>query len=466
MENEFDKSRRKFLQQLGVATALGLASPLSAMAKFKSMNAIMSSPPPPPFGNYKAIVCVFLHGGNDSYNMLIPNTLTEYNHYFDTRSNLALLQTDILPIGSGDYAVNPSMPDIKDMYNAGNLAFLSNVGTLVEPLGVADVYAGTKQLPLGLFSHLDQYQHWQSGRSDARISKGWGGYMADLLGSTNSNEQISMNVSLSGTNTFQNGLNTTPFSMNQNGPTLPINYFADWGHNEDRRVAVENILNFDFGDPFRNTYANVLHDSIEAAAEFKEALDLIPEFATAFSPAQLSQELKIIAKTIAARESLGFERQIFFVRYGGWDHHDQLITDQASKLTVVNNALVEFKNALTEIGVFDDVTTFVGSEFARKLLSNGNGSDHGWGGNVMLMGGKVNGGTIYGTYPTLEIDGPDYLSGGIMVPTTSIDSMFAELALWYGVSPSDLLTLFPNLGNFHTVGDLSEAAPPIGFMNM
>ncbi len=466
MEKEFEKSRRKFLQQLGVATALGLASPLSAMAKFKSINALLSSPPPPPFGNYKAIVCVFLHGGNDSYNMLIPNTLTEYNHYFDTRSNLALLQTDILPIGSGDYALNPSMSGIKDLYNAGNLAFLSNVGTLVEPLSVSDVFAGTKQLPLGLFSHLDQYQHWQSGRADARISKGWGGYMADLLGSTNVNENISMNVSLSGTNTFQNGLTTTPFSMNQDGPTLPINYFADWGHNEDRRAAVENILNFDFGDPFRNTYANVLHDSIQAASEFKEALDLVPEFATAFSPAQLSQELKIIAKTIAARETLGFERQIFFVRYGGWDHHDQLITDQATKLAVVNNALVEFKNALTEISVFDDVTTFVGSEFARKLLSNGNGSDHGWGGNVMLMGGKVNGGAIYGTYPTLQIDGPDYLDGGIMVPTTSIDSMFAELALWYGVSPSDLLTLFPNLGNFHTVGDLSVAAPPIGFMNM
>jgi uncharacterized protein (DUF1501 family) len=254
--------------------------------------------------------------------------------------------------------------------------------------------------------------------------------------------------------------------MNENGPTLPINYNAEWGHNPDRRAAVDSLLNFNFGDPFQNTYANVLHDSIEAGAEFKEALDVIPEFATIFSNESLSQELKIIAKTIAARESLGFERQIFFVRFDGWDHHDQLITEQAEKLTVVNNALVEFKNVLNELGMFNDVTTFVGSEFARTLQSNGNGSDHGWGGNTLVMGGNVNGGQIYGTYPSLVLDGPGYLPGGIMVPTSATDSMFAELALWYGVPPSDLLSIFPNLGNFHTVADLSTDAPPIGFMNM
>lgn len=465
MDHNFENTRRKFLRQLGVASAFGLASPLSALAKLKSINSILSSPPPPPFGNYKAIVCVFLHGGNDSFNMLIPNTLTEYTDYFNTRSNLALLQPDLLPIGSGDFGLNPSMPDVRDMYNAGDLAFLSNIGTLVQPTTVADYYSESN-LPLGLFSHIDQFQHWQSARANERVSKGWGGYMADLLGYTNTNDKISMNVSLSGNNIFQNGLTTLPFSMNESGPTLPINYNADWGHNPDRRTAVDSLLNFNFGDPFQNTYASVLHDSIEAGAEFKEALDVIPEFATVFSDESLSQELKIIAKTIAARESLGFERQIFFVRYDGWDHHDQLITEQAEKLTVVNNALVEFKNVLNELGVFDDVTTFVGSEFARTLQSNGNGSDHGWGGNTLVMGGNVNGGQIYGTYPSLVIDGPNYLPSGIMVPTIATDSMFAELALWYGVPPSDLLSIFPNLGNFHTVADLSTDAPPIGFMNM
>ncbi|MGB1104730.1 MAG: DUF1501 domain-containing protein [Crocinitomicaceae bacterium] len=466
MDKNYEENRRTFLRQLCVASALGFASPLSSLAKFKSMNALMSAPPPPPFGNYKAIVCVFLHGGNDSYNMLVPNTMDEYTHYYNTRSNLSLLQPDLLAIGSGDYGLNPALPDVRDMYNDGDLAFLANIGTMVEPLTAADYYSGSAQLPLGLFSHLDQYKHWQSARPHQRVTKGWGGYMADLLGSTNINDRISMNVSLSGTNIFQNGINTTPFSMNQDGPTLPLNYYAEYGHHPDRRMAMDSILNYTFGDPFQQTYADVLHDSIGAGAEFKEAIDEIPEFATTFSDERLSQELRIVAKTIAARDTLGFERQIFFVRFGGWDHHDNLLTEHESKLNVINNALVEFKNVLNELGVFDDVTTFIGSEFARKLLSNGNGSDHGWGGNTMVMGGNVNGGNIYGTYPTLEIDGPDYLNGGILVPTMSTDSMFAELALWYGVEPGDLTTLFPNLGNFHTVADLSTDAPPIGFMNM
>ncbi len=466
MSNEFENSRRKFLRNLSLAGALGFTSPLSAMVKLKTMNAMMSSPPPPPFGNYKAIVCVFLHGGNDSYNMLVPNTLTEYNHYFDTRSNLALPQADLLSIGSGDLGLNPSMPDVRDLFNDGDLAFLSNVGTLVEPTTVDQYYDGSANLPLGLFSHIDQYKHWQSGRPHARVTKGWGGYMADLLGYTNSNDRISMNVSLSGTNIFQNGDNTVPFAMSRNGPTLPINYNAEWGHNTDRREAVDSILNYTFGDPFQQTYANTLHDSISAGNEFKDAIDAVPEFSTVFSNERLSQELEVIAKTIAARDTLGFERQIFFVRYGGWDHHDQLITQQADKLGVVNDALKEFRDVLNELGVFSDVTTFVGSEFARKLLSNGNGSDHGWGGNAIMMGGSVNGGEVYGTYPSLEIGAPNFLNGGVLVPTTATDSMFAELALWYGVEPSDLTTIFPNLGNFHTVADLSTDAPPLGFMNM
>jgi uncharacterized protein (DUF1501 family) len=466
MKNSNENTRRKFLKQLSTAAALGMVSPLSAMVQLKALNSLMSIPPPEPFGDYKAMVFLFLHGGNDSYNMLIPNTLTEYNHYSDTRSNLAILQPDLLSIGSGDYGLNPSMPDIRNMYNDGDLAFMANVGTLIEPTTVASYKDKSANLPLGLFSHLDQYKHWQTARPHERVTKGWGGYMADLLGYTNTNDNISMNVSLSGTNLFQNGVNSVPFSMNSNGPTLPINHYSEYGHHPDRRAAVDTLLNYTFADPFKDTYANTLNGSILAGTEFKEAIDAVPEFDTSFSEHRLSQEFRMIAKSIAAKDTLGFERQIFFVRYGGWDHHDQLLTLHGESLTNVNNAMVEFKNALNEIGMFNNVTTFVGSEFARKLQSNGNGSDHGWGGNSMIMGGNVNGNNIYGTYPTLEVDGPDYIKGGIMVPTTATDSLFAELALWYGVDPADLNTIFPNLGNFHTVADLSTATPPIGFMNM
>ena len=343
---------------------------------------------------------------------------------------------------------------------------MANVGTLVEPTTVASYNDRSANLPLGLFSHLDQYKHWQTARPHERVGKGWGGYMADLLDYTNMNENISMNISMSGTNIFQNGANSIPFSMNQSGPTLPINYDEEYGHNPDRRAAVDSLLNYTFSDPFKHTYSNTLNSAIVAGSEFKEVIDRLPEFDTSFSAHRLSQEFKMVAKSISARGSLGFERQIFFLQIGGWDHHDQLILDHGTALSVVNNALVEFKNVLNEMGVFNDVTTFVGSEFARKLQSNGNGSDHGWGGNSMIMGGNVNGNRIYGTYPTLEIDGPDYIHGGVIIPTTATDSMFAELALWYGIDPADLSTVFPNLGNFHTVADLSTDTPPIGFMNM
>lgn len=466
MGKDFEYNRRKLLKHLSFATAMGLVSPLSAMVKLKSLNSLMSVPPPEPFGDYKAIVCLFLHGGNDSFNMLVPRTLSEYDYYETTRSNLAIPRLDLLSIDGGDFGLNPSLTHVQSMYNAGEVAFMANVGTLVEPTTVSSYLDQSAQLPLGLFSHLDQYKHWQSARAHERATKGWGGYMADLLGYTNSNENISMNVSLSGTNLFQNGVSTSPFSMNDQGPVLPYNYDADYGHNPQRRAALDTLLNFNFNDPFKNTYSKTLNGSITSASEFKAAIDAVPEFSTTFSETNLSQEFKMLAKSIAAKDTLGFERQIFFVQLGGWDHHDDLITAHGSALSVVNNALAEFRNVLVELGLFDNVTTMVGSEFARKLQSNGNGSDHGWGGNSLLMGGSVNGNQIYGTYPTLEMGGPDYLNGGIIVPTTSADSMFAELALWYGLDPSDLGTVFPNLGNFHTLADLSTDSPPIGFMNM
>ena len=159
-------------------------------------------------------------------------------------------------------------------------------------------------------------------------------------------------------------------------------------------------------------------------------------------------------------------QEIFFVRHGGWDHHDDLLTRHANGMTEVNDALVEFKQSLDELGVFSDVTTFVGSEFSRTLTSNGNGSDHAWGGNAMVMGGDVIGNQVYGSYPTLQVGGPQYLDGGVLVPTMATDSLFGELALWYGLTPSDLSTIFPNIGNFHNLATVSTSNPPIGFLNM
>ena len=465
MKNRKDISRRHFVKQASLA-ALGLSAPASAMVQFKALNALMSSPPPPPFGNYKAMVFVFLGGGNDSYNMLVPNSLTEYNHYAATRSNLALDQADLLPIASNNYGLHPNLTAVKQLYDDGDVAFISNVGTMIEPTTVAQFQNGSVPLPLGLFSHLDQANHWQSAYPQQQATKGWGGKIADLVSSTNINQNISMNISLSGSNLFQFGNNTVEFTTTHQGPKLPVYYDATWGNNESRRSLTDSLLNHNYEDPFQKTYADTFKTSIDAGQEFKAAIDALPPLNTSFSNTNISKEMNMIAQTIAARNTLGFERQIFFVRHGGWDHHDNLIGRHANGMAQINNAMAELKSALTELNVFDDVTTFVGSEFARTLTSNGNGSDHGWGGNTMVMGGSVAGNQIYGSYPTLEVNGPQYLYGGAMVPTTATDSLFSELALWYGIEPNQLSTVFPNLANFHNLATISTTNPPIGFMNM
>ena len=464
---ERNKSRRNFIKQAGLA-ALGLSAPASAMVQLKALNSLMSSPAamPPSFGNYKALVFVFLHGGNDSYNMLMPRSTTEYNHYANTRTNLAIGQNNMLSIASGNYGVHPNMPDVKQMYDNGDLAFLCNVGTLIEPTTLSQYQNGSVQIPLGLFSHLDQYNHWQSAQPNMRTNKGWGGKIADLIGSTNVNQNISMNISLSGSNIFQFGNNTIEYSMTKNGPKLPLNYYATWGNNDERKELTDSLLYHNYQDPYQKTYADTFRESLESGEEFKQAIDALAPFNTNFSNANLSQEMEMIAKSIAVRNTLGFERQIFFVRYGGWDHHDDLLVNHANRLQVVNNALKEFKNALNELNIFDDVTTFVGSEFARTLTSNGNGSDHAWGGNAMVMGGNVIGNQMYGTYPTLQMNGPDIINNNVVIPTTATDSLFAELALWYGISPNDLSTVFPNISNFHNLATISTINPPVGFMTM
>ncbi|MFT5600035.1 MAG: hypothetical protein ACI9N1_000267 [Flavobacteriales bacterium] len=464
--SKFDTSRRNFIKNASLAS-LAVASPLSSILNLKTMNALMNSAPPPSTG-YKALVCFFLHGGNDSYNMLMPRSTSEYMHYANTRTNMAISQAGMLPLGgvNGNYGVHPAFSDVQQMYDNGDLSFLTNVGTLVEPTNKTLYTNGSVAVPLGLFSHLDQYNHWQSARANVRTNKGWGGKVADLLASANTNTNISMNVSLAGSNIFQFGQNTIEFTIDKNGANIPTNRNSISGNHLARRSATDSIMNQSYSDVFQETYANTFSGSIDSAEQFQAAIDAVPNFVTPFAADTTSQEFEMIAKTIHARSTLGFDRQIFFVRLTGFDHHDDLLIKHAEKLTIVNDAMKSFKGALDEMGLFNDVTTFVASEFARTLTSNGDGTDHGWGGNAMVMGGDVNGGNIYGTYPSLEVGSNDYIGNGVMIPSTSADSMFAELAMWYGVPQSDLTTVFPNLGNFHTVSSLNAANPPLGFMNL
>lgn len=457
-------SRRTFLKHSGCA-ALGYTTLFSSLINMKAIaSAVLDKQEEP--GNYKALVCILLSGGADAHNMLIPRGNLEYNEYLTTRSNLAIPQSQVIPINHEPhngkmFGVHPEMVRTSELFNQGKLSWIANVGTLIEPITKAQYESNSRRTPYGLFSHSDQIKHWQTGRPGDRSTHGWAGRVADLIQSQNSNPNLSMNVSLSGNNFFQNGENTVEYCIKSTGEFGLDGYGSDNAYHIIRDNAINGILERDYSDIFEKTYVNTFKNSVEGNIRMEEAIAQVNEFTTPFSDTPLSNQLKMVAKVIAARNHLGFNRQTFFVNFGGWDHHDEVLESQTEMLPALDQALGEFADVLEEMGMSDAVTTFTASDFGRTLTSNGDGSDHAWGTNVMVMGGSVSGGQIFGSYPSLELDSELILPRGVIIPTVSTSEYFAELAMWFGVSQGDLFDIFPDLNNFYSPG----GGMPIGFMN-
>lgn len=464
---KYNINRRNFLGQAS-CLALGSTTLLNTLNNLKFINAASAANSTVIGGDdYKALVCILLSGGSDSHNMLIPYEQNLYNHYSNTRSAIAIPRDQIGILNNTDYGVHPSMGGIRNLFNDEKLSFIANIGTLIQPLNKNEVWQNEQLLPLGLFSHSDQTQQWQTSLPNSRSNIGWGGKLADMMSSMNTNENISMNISLSGNNIFQTGNNSVEYSLNPESGAMML-----YGYQESetpdlfemaRNRAVDNIIDAEYSDIFQKTYIDVVKTSRNANQEFAEALEGVPFLGDLFPDNEFANALHMVARTIAARSTLGMKRQIFFVDFGGWDHHDELLNAQTQMLTVLSEGMSSFMQALERINSQDCVTTFTSSEFGRTLTWNGNGTDHAWGGNVMVMGGPVVGGQIFGEYPSLELDSDYELGGGgIMLPGLSVDQYFAELALWFGVTPSELSTVFPNIGNFYSA---SSGQMPIGFLS-
>lgn len=460
--------RRKFLGQLGCA-ALGYTTLYSSLINLKAINAAaLADSTTAAAGDYKAMVCILLSGGNDSFNMLIPTDQNQYATYQQTRSNLAIPLSNLHQLNSphlstGNYGIHPGMPEVKQLFDQEKLAFVANVGTLIEPTTKDQFYSGIHPLPLGLLSHADQIQQWQSGMPHQRAATGWGGRVAELVQSMNTNQKISMNISLSETNVFQQGNEIFEFAITPGGAMGLYGRDGSWDLEVIQQAALDNMLDKQYQDVFKQTYVNTIKTSIESTGEFQEVMQHAHNFSTPFSDNYVSSSLRMIARVISVQAELGFQRQIFFLNFGGWDHHDAVLDNQADMLPVVSQALSQFQAALEEINRADEVTTFTISDFARTLTSNGDGTDHAWGGHTMVMGGDVRGGRIYGEYPSLELGNPLDLYNGVMIPTTSTDQYFAELALWFGVSQSQAMELFPHLHNFYNPQSTGQ---PVGFLNI
>ena len=466
-ERKKTSSRRRFLGEASCAS-VGSISALSSILSLR-MAGTLSADETDSDDDYKALVCVFLAGGNDSFNMITPVSNDDYASYALARGSIALPSSDFTPLPNPladgrQLGLHKNMADLHSLYSEGNAAFICNVGTLVEPTTVAGIQAGTAKLPLGLFSHSDQQSHWQSSLPETRSpSSGWGGRMSDLIEDLNGVSGVSMNVSIAGINLFQSGQSTAIFSKTQGAIPGIINWNNPASTLVARREAVTDILEAEYGNVFERAFASRSLEAITSAEEYRVAVEAAPPASTPFSSANpLSLQLKDVAEAISVRKTLNKRRQTFFVTMGGWDHHSSL-DPHPSMLQQLSEAIGEFQAEMTEMGVSDQVTLFTASDFGRTLSPNGAGSDHAWGGNQFVVGGAVRGRQVYGQYPELALGSPLDSGRGRLIPTTSVDEYFSELALWMGVSKANLPLVLPNLGRFHV---LESPVAPVGFMEL
>ncbi len=460
-------SRRQFLGQASCAAVTAIPV-INTILNLKLAGSVAAAEPGQ--NEYRALVCLFLNGGNDSFNMLVPRGAAEYADYATIRQDLALAQNELLAINPTNnpglqLGVHPSMPEVRQLFEDGHAAFVANVGTLVEPVTKAQYQNGSAPLPLGLFSHSDQIEQWQTSLPDTRSAVGWAGRMADLLKSINTNDKVSMNISLAGSNVWQSGETIFEYAITSNGAVGLQGYQSQWNQYQEviqsRSAAVDSQLGLHYNNLFAQAFAKSKRDAVEAYEVFAGATSApLPPGAT-FPPSALGQSMRMIAQAIAGRAQLGMTRQTYFVNFGGWDHHDEVINNQAAMLPVVSQAIGSFYNALELLGVSDRVTLFTASDFGRTLTSNGRGSDHAWGGNHLVVGGGVNGRQVFGQYPSLYENNPLDVGRGRLIPTTSADEYFAELALWLGVSKSSLPLVLPNIGRFY---DTNSIDWPVGFL--
>ena len=437
----------------------------------------------PAADEYRALVCLFLSGGNDSFNMLVPRTSAEYAAYQASRSNLALAPADLidihpLPAAQPTFAVHGGMPNLASLFDQGKAAFIANVGTLVEPVtNRTQVINNSKRLPLGLYSHSDQIEQWQTSVPNSRSGIGWAGRLADLMKAVNLNQNVPMNISLDGSNVWQTGNSAAEYSIapgnneDAGGAVGLASYNFSWKQYND----IQNNLGAAVDSQLAQQYTNLLQQTFDTRK--KQALDAYHDFSGAtaapvagvtFPQTSLGYRMRMIARAIQARAGYGAVRQTYFLQLGGFDHHSGVIANQAAMLPQVDGAIKAFWDAMVVLGTQNNVPLFTASDFGRTLTSNSQGSDHAWGGNQVIVGGSVIGKKIYGQFPSLavnrdvgaEVNPPD-TGRGRFIPTTSCDQFFAELALWLGVAKSDLPLILPNVGNFYSTG---SSSPPIGFM--
>jgi uncharacterized protein (DUF1501 family) len=451
-------TRRDFLRAAGGIGAAGLG----AWSDLNRIAAAASLGSPKALGeDYRALVCVFLFGGNDGNNMVVPTSTTEYQQYASGRTGaLALSRASLLPINVANtpgrtFGLHGAMAGLQGLFNQGKAAVVANVGPLLAPTTRAQFRDRSVPLPNDLYSHSDQQAQWQSSISDGAPRTGWGGRLGDLMKTANGANQGSTLISASGNNLFEVGTTLSSFKVSPDS-TFGLDFYRAEG-TDPMSKAINAMLATPGVNLFEGAWNDVIARALENQRLLASALEAAPPFTTVFPQSTLGGQMQMIARLISVRQALGLRRQVFFCSLGGFDTHgDEQLGRQAELLEELSAALTALYNASVELDFADVVTSFTSSDFNRTFPSNGRGSDHAWGNHHWVVGGAVRGGSIYGQFPTLVTGGPDDTgSSGLWIPTTSVDQYAATLASWFGAG-AELYTIFPNLGRF--------GAANVGFM--